>query len=76
MRHDDTATTRRKIWYLETYTDDAGGEHVRRLPGVRFGKASFGRVRVMYRDVLGRIVWAKRRPYTLRARTTEIDNVD
>lgn len=79
MRESEDAMTRRKVWYLESYVDETGGEHVRRLPGVRFGRARFGRVRVMWRDVLGRVVWGKIRPASLRSRAAhdEVDdNVD
>jgi hypothetical protein len=59
---------RRKVYVLKSYTDAAGGTRIARLPGVRFGKAGFGRVKVMYRDRDGRVQWRKLRPGILRKR--------
>jgi hypothetical protein len=60
---------RRRVYVLNTYYDEAGGEHIRRLPGVRLGKAGFGRVKVIYRQADGEVVCRKLRPAVLRART-------
>lgn len=62
------STTRRKVWVLDGYYDEAGAEHTRRLPGVRFGRAGFGRVHVMYRDIDGVVRRGRRRPHLLRSR--------
>lgn len=61
---------KRKVWFNEPYLGADGVEHVRRLPGVRFGTSHFGRVRVLYRGHDGRVTWRKIKPGALRARTT------
>lgn len=59
---------RRKVWFLEHYVDETGGEHTRKLPGVRCNKSSFGRVRIIYRGIDGRVYSARVRPHNLRKR--------
>lgn len=56
------------MWFLEHYLDDAGGEHTRRLPGVRLNKSSFGRVRCIFRGADGNVYSARIRPSNLRNR--------
>lgn len=59
---------RRKVWFLEHYLDDAGGEHTRKLPGVVLNKSSFGRVRVLYRALDGCVYSSRVRTPNLRKR--------